>query len=206
MQLQLMSVVEETKARQNDILSQIHQTQQIQREHSNAFHASNAAYGESKNHQILLDRGYSRDEQLSNKHASIYYNPYEKHTILAYRGTQLTDPEDLKADLDIAANTQHNNVAFKTARSLYETTFKKYNNPITITGHSLGGSKALNVASTYKTKAITFNPGISAFGQDIGDSFVYHKQGDIVSSRFRGKKENINVSSGGHSLSTFKKF
>lgn len=199
-----MNVVEQTKARQNDILSHIHQTQQTQREHSNAFHASNAVYGESKNHQVLLDRGYSRDEQLSNKHASIYHNPTENHTILAYRGTQLSDPEDLKADLDIALNKQHNNQAFKTARTLYETTTKKYNTPLTITGHSLGGSKALDVAKTYNTKAVTFNPGISAFGEDTGNSTVYHKQGDIVSSRFKGK--NTHISKGGHSLSTFKNF
>jgi hypothetical protein len=167
-----------------------------------AYNAAQAAYGSVEHQQRLEKEGYVRDPELSNEHASVF----SKHssTIIAYRGTVLTDVQDLNADLAIASNLQNYNSAFKTSKSLLEKTKTKYGeNGITLTGHSLGGTKAIESGKGTSHKIIAFNPGTGVVPLKADNSTIFQSTSDPISSRLNASNSTIYRREGGHSLSTF---
>jgi len=90
---------------------------------------------------------------------------------------------------------------------------QKYPNAIiTLTGHSLGGTIAAEVAEMLDLDAVTFNPGTSPFkdGSDNAKIKNYHIEGDYISSN--GKKgksimlpKESDDSLGNHSIEIFLK-
>ena len=143
--------------------------------------------------------GYSLDTELSGGKYRVYSHP--ERTLVAYRGTQLSDFEDLSDDLGIAT-ANYNTSGFKSGRDIADAARKKYNRPIHHTGHSLGGTKALTNARRYEETATAFNPGSSPIGLNAGDNSVYLSRGDVITGRLRGT--NITEVPGStHSLSQY---
>ncbi len=169
----------------------------------NEYYASQAAYGSSEHHNELVKRGYQKDIGLSNEHASVYSK--KENTILAYRGTKLNDVNDLRADVSIAFNLQKYDPEFREAREIAKRVTEKYKNPLSITGHSLGGTKAIEVGKEYQNaKIVAFNPGTGIVPLDPGRATVYHKYFDPISSRIASNPlSKVKYSLGGHSLSGF---
>lgn len=160
-------------------------------ENQNAYNASQAAYHrDDTHHKKLLASGYTHDQELSGDAQQVYHHPTSKHTLIGYKGTS-GGPNavgDLAADLNIGIGSQRRTGAFKSSQDIHDRAVKKYGDNLTVTGHSLGGTKAIEAArGNSKTKSIAFNPGSGVAGLDAGDSKVFRRQGDTVSERTYGK-------------------
>jgi hypothetical protein len=114
------------------------------------------------NHYI---EGYKIDEELSNDIGVVLERP-DGTGILAYRGTDPTNPYDLTADALILLGynkTEGKSIPgsrFDNAETLYKSASEKY--PfVDITGHSLGGTLADYIGRKYDENATVFNPGVS---------------------------------------------
>lgn len=142
---------------------------------------SNAAYDPAQHPEI---DGYQLDSSLSNKNASTYYHPQTKRAIIAYRGTNPLNADDLKADLDIAFG-QRKHRRFQEAVDLANKVKQKYQD-VSVTGHSLGGTQALHVHDQLGLNAKVFNPGSRLFGQekavDPNKVQIYRHRNDLVSA------------------------
>lgn len=122
---------------------------------------ANAAYDRNADISHL---GFVKDETLSNRHRSLFYNPDTKEAILAGRGTQLKGRSklgDIGTDLLIAANLQHLSSRFKNFNKTAKKAQEKYGDNLTLTGHSLAGSTAMYANSKLGLPAQVYNPGVS---------------------------------------------
>ena len=165
---------------------------------ADAYLASQAAYGSEQHHEQLLHKGYQVDRTLSTRNIRTYTK--KGNTIVALRGTHLPNLSDLEADKDIVLGTTRTNPQFMQAEYITKKAKQKYGT-VLVTGHSLGGTKAIHAANKVGAKAIVFNPGTGINPLFTGNHTVYRKNKDFISARTRGK--NIRVSAGGHSLSDF---
>ena len=148
-----------------------------------SYLAAQASYGSKAHEEKLLRLGYGLDTELSGDKYRVYSHP--ERAIVAYRGTQLNDLQDLSDDLGIAT-ANYNTSGFKSGREIADAARKKYNSPIHHAGHSLGGTKALTNARYYGETATAFNPGSSPIGLNAGDNSVYISRGDVITGRLRG--------------------
>ena len=118
--------------------------------------------------QELLDNymeGYNVDTQLSNDMGVVIERP-DGTAIVAYRGTDPSNPFDLMADALIALgyNKEEGRAIsgsrFDRAEQLYQSANEKYPHT-SLSGHSLGASLADYVGRKYGENAVIFNPGVS---------------------------------------------
>lgn len=163
-----------------------------------AYYASQAVYGSGVHHDYLTNDGYVVDNELSFDGIRTYVK--DGRALVSYKGTNPLDFSDLDADLNIAFGTQRSNSQFRNASIVAKKAKEKYGNVVT-TGHSLGGTKAIESANAIGGKAIVFNPGTGLFKLDTGDHRVYVKRQDPISVRVKGS--NIDWSDGGHTLSGY---
>jgi alpha-beta hydrolase superfamily lysophospholipase len=164
-----------------------------------AYYASQAAYGSEKYHRMLQDEGYQLDPSLSSYRYKTYVG--QQKTLVAFKGTDPYSLIDLDADVAIAIGTQKKNPEFKTASEIVKRAKSKYGSKVITTGHSLGGTKAIESANDHGLKAIVFNPGTGLREFGTRSHTTYIKKGDVISSRVKG--ENIKISKGSHSLNSF---
>lgn len=147
-----------------------------------AYLASQSSYGSQKHADKLKQSGFSLDEELSNDRAKVYNDG--KQTVISYRGTKPTDTQDLSADKSILLNKYQDHSSFKDAEKLYEKTRAKYGEDILLTGHSLGGTKAIHVSKKYNNKKnIVFNPGSGLNKLETKATKVYNHKNDLISGR-----------------------
>jgi hypothetical protein len=164
-----------------------------------AYYASQAVYGSGVHHDYLTKEGYSVDEEFTNHNTKTYVK--DGKALVAYKGTNPLNIIDLDADKYIALGIHREHPEFRKASSLAQKVKNKYGN-ITTTGHSLGGTKAIESADDAGGRAVVFNPGTGVFKLKTGDHKVYVKNQDFISSRVDGM--NIIRSDGGHSLNEYK--
>lgn len=148
-----------------------------------SYLASQSSYGSNKHTKQLNDLGYILDEDLSSDKHKVYHDRRSKHTVIAFKGTNILDKKDIKSDINIAISNEKNDNQFKNAEQVYEKTRSKYGDKITPTGHSLGGTKANYIANKYDKKAIVFNPGTGLIPLKTPNSKVYNVKEDIISER-----------------------
>jgi len=165
-----------------------------------AYYTSQATYGSQDYEKKLAEQGYLPDSEFSTHRTKVYSKKGGK-TFIGYKGTDPTNLTDLDADAAIALGTHRRHKEFMTASDLAKRVKSKYGEDVIATGHSLGGTKAIESANDIGVKAIVFNPGTGLAGLDTGEHRVYIKDQDIISSRVRGS--NVRKSRGGHSLSGF---
>jgi hypothetical protein len=164
-----------------------------------AYYASQAVYGSGVHHDYLTSNGYSLDPSFSDKKTRVYSK--DGNAIIAYKGTGLS-VVDWDADAAIAIGTQKRNPEFIKASNLAKNVKEKYGN-VLVTGHSLGGTKAIESANDIGAQAIVFNPGTGLSKLKTGDHKVYAKHQDPISTRIDGM--NVVWTDGGHSLDEYKK-
>lgn len=164
-----------------------------------AYYASQASYGSLKHHNLLTDNGYTQDNDLSSNKHRTYYK--QDKAIVAYKGTNPLSLIDLDADAAIALGTHRKNQEFTQASSIAKKARDKYKN-VTTTGHSLGGTKAIESANDIGGKAIVFNPGTGLRKLKTANHKVYQNSNDIISSRVEGNNV-VKSNYGGHSLDSF---
>ena len=172
-----------------------------------AYYASQASYGSDKHHKLLTSYGYTQDPSLSSNDTRTYTRPDK--TIVSYKGTNPFSLKDLNADKDIGLGRHRSNREFKAASDTAKRAKEKYRNKIITTGHSLGGTKAIESANDVGGRAIAFNPGTGLRGLDTGSHKVYIHEKDLIASRVKGS--NVTKVKGGsrftpiksHSIDTF---
>ena len=104
------------------------------------------------------------DTELSTPDSLVIKKPNGKVEI-AYRGTQLSGKpslEDISTDASIAVGADRDTPQFKRADDQIKSAFEKYGreNVESLTGYSLGGTKALSMGQKYGIESTTFNPFI----------------------------------------------
>jgi hypothetical protein len=169
-------------------------------ENALAYDASQAVYGTQKSRDRLSDKGYVQDEELSSHNTAVYHNAESGKTVLAYRGT--TDWEDYVPDAQLAFGN-YDGEEFKKAYADYGRVKEKYGDGFIVTGHSLGGTKAIQAANRGGGRAIAFNPGSGVFGLDTKGHKTFVNSGDSISSRAYGQA--VVITPGGHSLNNYEK-
>lgn len=125
---------------------------------------SQAAYdGAGERPEVI--NGYVYDTELSNKRNAVYYDPINKKVVVAFRGTDFTDPADLYQDFRIMTGTFYGTSRIETGKQIVKDAAEKYNvrvEDVALRGHSLGSSVAQAVGSELKIKDVAvFNPGSS---------------------------------------------
>jgi hypothetical protein len=147
--------------------------------------------------RALSKYNYKVDRDLSNDNATVYINQNTGEPTIAYRGTELSNPDDLLADLHIAVGSR-NHKRFRDAEELAVRTQNKYENKkVKVTGHSLGGTQALHVNERLGHEARVYQPGASILGTDRVRNHnveVVRHEKDIVSSGLqKGREKRITL-------------
>jgi hypothetical protein len=157
-----------------------------------AFASTNTSYlgTDNKYGKFLKENGFELDQELSNDREKIFYNKDTKKSIIAYKGT--TDYKDIKADIEAIGLGNYEQKEFELANKSYENVKNKYGDNILLSGHSLGGSKAINVGKKYnkESNAVVFNPGTSPNKMLETNAIVYRDPKDLVSNTVTGSRIN----------------
>lgn len=109
--------------------------------------------------------GYDIDEELSSANHTVFRNRKTGKAVIAYRGTNPSNRDDLAADYDIARGKREHQ-RFNEALHVAKKTQAKYKD-VEVTGHSLGGTQALHVYETLGVRARVYNPGSAPRGQKL---------------------------------------
>lgn len=116
---------------------------------------SSGSYGS----QDMSHLGYEIDRELSNRNRTMYYNKDTGKAVMAFRGTNPKNFDDLKTDALLALGMKQFSSRFKNANKYSKKAIQKYGNDnVAFTGYSLGGSQALYANSKYGNETKVFNP------------------------------------------------
>tara|TARA_R110001606_G_scaffold187936_1_gene335538 strand:- start:2183 stop:3004 length:822 start_codon:yes stop_codon:yes gene_type:complete len=146
--------------------------------------------------------GYKLDEELSTLNHIVIQRPDES-AIVAYRGTDPTNPYDLFADAIILGGAHRDAVdlrdtRFNLAEQYYIDAKVKYG-AVDLTGQSLGGTMGDLIGTKYGEKSVIFNPGASPMeflnkNYPVSTSKVYKTDTlDLISMSSRGYANPIEV-------------
>ena len=144
--------------------------------------------------------GYELDEANTDKDVLTAKRGNNVH--INYTGTNINSPRDIISDIALATGAQRINPQFKERRQKTRSIMRQYGDDTdyTMSGHSLGGSIALNTVSQSKSirdrvkKVDVFNPGYTkSFNESIKVDkpvkrqldkkvTVHRVKGDIVSA------------------------
>jgi len=103
---------------------------------------------------------YTFDAENSNNNASTFIRP-DGSAILAYRGTRVSNIDDLSADAGILFGIHRNTTQhprYVEAQDIYNNVKNQYFK-VDLTGHSAGGTLADFIGRNNDEKATVFNPG-----------------------------------------------
>tara|TARA_R110000803_G_scaffold25287_2_gene60401 strand:+ start:1616 stop:2347 length:732 start_codon:yes stop_codon:yes gene_type:complete len=145
--------------------------------------------------------GYEVDRKNSNRDILTLVNPVTKSVHIAHRGTNITTPTDLSADLSIATGHTKSNKLFKNRTKKTEKALEAFpDHYASISGHSLGGTSAyrsllasskvrerIESGFTYNMGATIFKDGPQDLSKDdisnLKDKLTHHRvSGDPVSA------------------------
>jgi hypothetical protein len=125
---------------------------------------SSEAYRKPEDRAENVD-GYQLDKGLSNKKTLVYNNPNTKQTIVAHRGTVLTDKNDLKNDAKLLTGNLESSKRVKNATKITKEAEKKYSDSqLSSTGHSLGSAVAQRASkgvSVENSKVTGYNSAVT---------------------------------------------
>lgn len=109
--------------------------------------------------QSYLDKEgipYDIDTSLSSKESLVLVG--DDGVKIAYRGTKITNVNDVSADGMIAAGVEEYHPQFRDAEEQIKLVTEKYGVPNELLGYSLGGNKAMTMGNKLNIDTTTFNP------------------------------------------------
>lgn len=152
-----------------------------------------------KTAQALADKlipGYQIQQAFSSSEHVCFKNDKTKHIIVAYRGTDPTKFDDLRADHQIitSGNDLSGRPRFERASESFDTIRQNFGTGYTysLTGHSLGGTQAMHVAKQHPTvQAYVYNPGVVT--PNVGQAWAQAFKGNFSNQRFQATPDIDNV-------------
>ena len=133
--------------------------------------ASKIAYSqgmrEAQKYLESLNLKWTIDLPLSTPDSLVLVNPEGKVKV-AYRGTEILNPEDIISDASIAKGVDRELPQYRRAQEQLRSTLLKYGKPQELVGFSLGGNRAISFSNEFKIPARVFNPYI--FGKVLGEN------------------------------------
>jgi hypothetical protein len=151
--------------------------------------ASEAYIAPSDRRMTLL--GYTCNKGLSNTNLSTYVDKQDKRVVISLRGTVPTNVMDLVSDIGIvSADKSFNTTRLSNHKKMIDQIVDKYPGyKLILSGHSLGGHLAEQLAETYPTAtAVVFNPGTSLLESNLttpqSNVIGYRTKGDPVSAGY----------------------
>lgn len=136
---------------------------------------------EKKQKKRLKRFGYRIDNELTNHNVLTAYNPFNNKVITVVNGTNPLSPADLWTDARLASGNLKGSDRYKNAESIYLKAKQKYQQPITIVGHSLGGAIATNLVRP-EDRAIVYGAANSPFTKKKENLYSYRTSGDPFSA------------------------
>jgi len=136
---------------------------------------------EKKQAKRLKRFGYRIDRDLTNNNVLTAYNPFNNKVITVVNGTNPLSPSDLWTDLRLASGNLKGSDRYREAESVYLKAKKKYEAPVTIVGHSLGGAIATNMVLP-SDRAIVYGAANSPFTKKKENLYSYRTSGDPFSA------------------------
>ena len=145
--------------------------------------------------QKIANQTYKKDRRVqvgsfnyvsneSDEEKALYKNDETKQIIIAFRGSKVM--KDLKTDLKLALGGIRKTERYASSKDYVDkikTLYPDYT--ITLTGHSLGGTLAIQMSKDFGDKAVVFNAGHTPLSssQETKDLPIkyYTKKGDIAS-------------------------
>ena len=125
-------------------------------------------------------RGYEYIEDESSKKRAVYYNSKTKHYIVAQRGTDIKDNQDLEDDISILKGDLSQTLRHKRELGWLRRFEKKYGEEnITLTGHSLGANHSKLLSIETGIPMVGFSEGTAPTFQSLGEKFLT-KGGNIT--------------------------
>ena len=120
---------------------------------------SKAAYGDNEAKERLAKEGYAVDNVLSTSKNITFIRDGKAY--VAYKGTNLTDVQDLYTDYQIAIGDAKTTRLFRQGLGVAKKAVEKYGRDnVTLTGHSLGSTIALYANSETGARVVGFAPGV----------------------------------------------
>jgi hypothetical protein len=99
---------------------------------------------------------YDIDTNLSSKESLVLLS--DDGVKISYRGTKITNPNDVSADAMIAAGVEEHHPQFKNAEEQLKLVTERYGSPNELLGYSLGGNKAMTMGNKFNIDTTTYNP------------------------------------------------
>jgi len=150
---------------------------------------------EAKQKNRLKRFGYRLDEELTTRERTVAYNPFTKKVIFIDNGTQITSPKDIVTDIaGIGLGRLDKTVRYAQNYDAYIKAKKKYDTPVTLVGHSLGGAEIAKMVAP-EDRAITYN-GANIYQKPKSNVYNYRTRGDVFSSLANDAKTLQNPVSG----------
>jgi predicted esterase YcpF (UPF0227 family) len=156
------------------------------------YHGNNSPQVKKTLEGLPETRNFKVDHALTNRNATVLHDPTTGEAVIAYRGTDPRNYDDIYTDAMIAVGKEHETKRFKDAEKLFHRTATKYGREnISLTGHSLGGGQALHVGELHDIKNVSYNPGMSPrqikqglrgrYAGNVSRSTIYRTHLDPVS-------------------------
>jgi hypothetical protein len=135
--------------------------------------------------------GFTIIHDLTSPDRVVYQHDRTKHVVLAFRGTDPTNPRDLVSDAILAMGNEEISHRFFNAEEITKKTIARYGkNNVTVTGHSLGGSQAMHVSRKYKVHAEVYDPHVewqsAITGTNYPDVALHTNKYDPIAAFYRG--------------------
>lgn len=129
---------------------------------------SHAAYRYTSSTPIEKINEYTIDRELSDENSVVYttreHLGVNTRMVLAFRGTNPLKLNDIVTDVFVTFGKEMETERFRQATQKVDQLIDQFPEiPITVCGHSLGGTQAIYVSKKHKLKTYTYNPaqGIS---------------------------------------------
>lgn len=141
----------------------------------------------AKQSKRLKAFGLVYDKELSTSRHLVAYNPNTKKVVYIVRGTDPTSPYDVITDVaGVGLHRLENTYRYQQDYSAYLKAKEKYNAPVTIIGHSLGGALGSEIVKP-EDRAITYNPA-NIYQKSKPNVYNYRTVGDPFSALSRDTK------------------
>ncbi len=141
-----------------------------------------ASYGDKKYENKITNRGYIKDNSLSNHNQQVWYRPNDKKLLYTVAGTH--NLKDWGTDLYLALGKLKDTDRYKDADQTLKVAKEKYKpNDVVVAGHSLGSTISNQIASKGNGDKMYGLDGGFTFGQKISKNPNFtnvRTQGDLV--------------------------